>query len=98
MPFFDLFLVVILAWGAGSLASKLGYPAVLGELAAGIVFGPPLLGLVGPSETLSMLGVLGVVMLMLFIGMQVDPEELLRSASSSLLPAAAGLVIPAGLG
>ncbi|MCH7976214.1 MAG: cation:proton antiporter [Bacteroidetes bacterium] len=98
MPFFDLFLVVILAWGAGSLASKLGYPAVLGELAAGIVFGPPVLGLVGPSETLSMLGVLGVVMLMLFIGMQVDPEELLRSASSSLLPAAAGLVIPAGLG
>lgn len=98
MPFFDLFLVVLLAWAAGSLVSKLGYPAVLGELAAGVVFGPPVLGLVGPSETLSMLGVLGVVILMLFIGMQVDPEELVRSASSALLPAAAGLAIPAGLG
>ena len=98
MPFFDLFLVVLLAWTAGSLVSKLGYPAVLGELAAGVLFGPAVLGLVGPSEALSMLGVLGVVMLMLFIGMQVDPEELVRSASSSLLPAVVGPAIPAGLG
>ena len=39
----NLLLVLLVAWLAGLLASRLGYPSVLGELLAGIILGPPLL-------------------------------------------------------
>jgi hypothetical protein len=40
----NLFLVVLGSWFAGALVMRLGYPHVLGEVLAGIIFGPPLLG------------------------------------------------------
>ncbi|NNF57005.1 MAG: cation:proton antiporter [Rhodothermaceae bacterium] len=98
MPFFALLLVLVLAWGVGVLVGRLGYPPVLGELAAGVIFGPPVLGWVVPNEALTTLGSLGVVLLMLYIGMCVDAKVLARSASGALLPALAGLLIPMGLG
>ncbi len=98
MPFFAILLVLVLAWLAGVLARRIGYPPVLGELAAGVIFGPPVLGLVAPHEALSVIGAIGVVLLMVYIGMQVDPNELARSAAGALAPAVGGLLIPAALG
>ena len=51
----NLLLVLLVAWLAGLLASRLGYPSVLGELLAGIVLGPPLLGWLSGSEALTIL-------------------------------------------
>jgi Kef-type K+ transport system membrane component KefB len=39
-----LLLVMAAALGGGAVARKLGYPTILGELLAGIILGPPLLG------------------------------------------------------
>ncbi len=36
----NLLLVLVAAWIGGSLATRLGYPSILGELTAGIIFGP----------------------------------------------------------
>ena len=94
----DLFLVIVLAWAAGALVGKLGYPPVLGELAAGVVAGPPVLGLVGPSEALTILASFGVLLLMVLAGLRADPADVARHAPSALLPALAGLLVPAGLG
>ena len=93
-----LFVVILLAWAAGVLAERLGYPPVLGELAAGIVFGPPILGWVGPSDALAVLATVGVVFLMMLVGLKADPQDVARQAPSALLPALAGLLIPMGLG
>ena len=39
---FNLFAVLLIAWIGGVAAKRIGYPAILGELIAGVVFGPPL--------------------------------------------------------
>jgi Kef-type K+ transport system membrane component KefB len=48
----NLLLVLFAAWVAGNVVSRLGYPAVLGEIGVGILLGPPALGLLQPSERL----------------------------------------------
>lgn len=78
LDFLNLFAVLLAAWLAGWLASHLGYPAVLGELIVGVVLGPPLLGLLHGSEALYVLAELGVLLMMLYIGMEIDPRELTR--------------------
>ncbi len=40
-----LVLLLVLAWLAGHLMSRLGYPSLIGELAVGVIFGPPLLNI-----------------------------------------------------
>jgi Kef-type K+ transport system membrane component KefB len=94
----DLFLVIVLAWAAGALVGRLGYPPVLGELAAGVVLGPPALGWVGPSDALAVLATIGVILLMLLAGLRADPRDVARHAPGALLPALAGLAIPMALG
>lgn len=72
----NLLLVLLAAWLSGTVAARLGYPSVLGELLAGIVLGPPLLGLLHGSEALAVLAEVGVLLMMLYIGMEIDPREL----------------------
>lgn len=60
-----LLLILVAAWIAGGLATRLGYPAVLGELLAGIVLGPPLLGVLSGGEGLVAIGELGIILMML---------------------------------
>lgn len=94
----NLLLVLALAWVFGSFSERLGYPALMGELIAGVVFGPPLLGLLHPAEELEILAELGVFLLMLYVGMEVDIHDLFELGSKSLLVALGGFVVPFGLG
>lgn len=94
----NLLLVLALAWVFGSFSERLGYPALMGELTAGIVFGPPLLGLLHPAGELEILAELGVFLLMLYVGMEVDIHDLFELGSKSLLVAVGGFVVPFGLG
>jgi Kef-type K+ transport system membrane component KefB len=94
----NLFLVVLVAWLSGALVMRLGYPHVLGELAAGIIFGPPLLHLVHLDATISLLGRLGILMMILFIGSRINPYDLLKSAGAATLPTLGGFLLPFILG
>ncbi len=96
--FLNLLLILLIAWVAGLIVTRLGYPAVLGELAAGIVFGPPLLGWIHGDEGIALLGRLGVLLMMLYVGMRVDLTDLLRSAAAALLITLGGFLVPFGLG
>ncbi len=70
-----LFLVALLAlaWLAGYVMTRLGYPSLLGELGVGIIFGPPLLGWFSdaangqPGAAMYLLGQLGTIVLMLLV-------------------------------
>lgn len=90
----NLLLVLLVAWLAGILASRLGYPSVLGELLAGIVLGPPLLGLLNATEALTVLADLGILVMMLYIGMEIDPKELGRASKGGILAALGGFITP----
>jgi len=94
----NLFLIVLLAWFSGALVMRLGYPHVIGELLAGIIFGPPLLGLVHGDPAVTVLGRMGILMMVLFIGTRVDPKDLLRSAGGAILPTVGGFLVPFVLG
>ncbi|MFB1062575.1 cation:proton antiporter [Natrinema sp. H-ect4] len=94
----SLLLVLSVAWVFGAFAERLGYPTMMGELFAGIAFGPALLGLLHPSELLSVLSELGVFLLMVYVGMEVDLRELFELGPQSLLIAFGAFVIPFGLG
>lgn len=93
----NLLMVLASAWLAGRVADKLGYPAVLGELLVGILLGPPLLGLLYGDAALAMLAELGVLLMMLYIGMEVDPRELKQAAWPGLPAALVGFVVPFAL-
>lgn len=94
----NLLSVLLIAWVAGAVAKRIGYPSVLGELAAGIVFGPTLLGLLEPSVSLSILAEIGVFVMMLYIGMEVDHRDLTKASRAGLLAAIGGFVTPFALG
>jgi Kef-type K+ transport system membrane component KefB len=78
----------------GDLAERIGQPAVLGELLAGVVLGPSVLGLVPMSEGIFLLAEIGVVLLLFEVGLETDLEELLRVGGPALAVALAGMVLP----
>ena len=61
---------------------RIGQTAVLGELLAGVIIGPGVLGLVHESEALHVLAELGVLILLFEVGLESDLGELLARVSS----------------
>ena len=89
---------------AGWLVERVGQPAVLGELLAGMVLGN--LSLVGISELqylksdvgLEILSGLGVILLLFEVGLDSSLADLLKVGLSSLIVATIGVILPFGLG
>jgi Kef-type K+ transport system membrane component KefB len=73
-------------------------PEILGQILAGVILGPPLLGIVTPSPGLEMLGELGIFFVMFHTGMELDPKELLEHKWPSIAVALGGFIIPFTLG
>lgn len=94
----NLLLVLAAALAGGWLARRVGFPSILGELASGILLGPPLLGILSTDDAISVIGKLGVVLLMLYIGLHLDPTSLGKAAKPGLYAAIGGFLVPAALG
>jgi Kef-type K+ transport system membrane component KefB/glycine cleavage system regulatory protein len=94
----NILVVLVAAKVAAELAERVGIPAVVGEIVAGIVIGPSVLGLVGGDEVLHTLGEIGVILLLLDVGMEMDLVELGRVGRASFLVAVLGVVTPLVLG
>jgi Na+:H+ antiporter len=82
----------------GELAERIGQPAVLGELVAGVLLGGSVLGIVpseGPAaEVVHVLAELGVVLLLFEIGLETDLREMFRVGTASLSVATVGVALP----
>jgi Kef-type K+ transport system membrane component KefB len=79
----------------GELAERIGQPAVLGELVAGVVLGASVLNLVDPTvQTIHLLAEIGVVILLFEIGLETDLKKLLQVGGASLTTAVVGVVLP----
>jgi len=90
--------VLAAAWLLGYVFSRLGLPFVMGELVAGLVIGPPILGLVQPSETLELMAEFGIFFVMFYAGMELDPKVLLGNIWPSISVAVGGFLLPFGMG
>jgi Kef-type K+ transport system membrane component KefB len=98
----DLLLSLVLVWLAAKLAGegmeRIGQTAVLGELLAGVIIGPGVLGLVHESEVLHALAELGVLILLFEVGLESDIHDLLRAGLQAALVALVGVVVPFAVG
>jgi Kef-type K+ transport system membrane component KefB len=98
----DEILMLALVLGAallgGRFATRLGYPAILGEITAGIIFGPPLIGILEINDAIDVLGEFGILVMMLYIGMHLDLGDLRRASVPGLLAAVGGFLIPTAAG
>jgi Kef-type K+ transport system membrane component KefB len=93
-----LALVLAAALVGGRVAVKLGYPAILGEITAGIIFGPPVIGLLARNEAIDILGEFGILLMMLYIGMHLDLSDLKRASVPGFLAALGGFLVPTAAG
>lgn len=93
-----LLLILALAWTFGLAAQRLGYPALMGELLAGIIFGPAILGVLQPAEELAIFAELGVFLLMVYVGLEVDVHDLFEMGPAALVVSIGGFLVPLGLG
>lgn len=94
----SLLLILALAWTFGLGAQRLGYPALMGELVAGIIFGPAFLGLLEPAVELAVLAELGVFLLMVYVGLEVDVHDLFEMGPAALIVSIGAFFVPFGLG
>jgi Kef-type K+ transport system membrane component KefB len=94
----DILIVLVAAKAAAEIAERVGVPAVLGEILAGVLIGPSVLGLVVPSDVLFMLGEIGVILLLLNVGMEMDLAELGKVGRASLTVAVIGVIAPFATG
>lgn len=95
---FHVLVVLVAAKAAAEVAERLRLPAVAGEIVAGILVGPSVLGLVGADEVLRTLGELGVILLLLQVGLELDIAELGAVGRASLSVAVVGVVAPFAAG
>lgn len=93
----NLLAVLLVAWIAGRVASRFGYPSVLGELLAGIVLGPPMLGVLAAGDGLAVLAELGILLMMVYVGMEIDLKELKKASTGGFLAAIGGFITPFAL-
>jgi Kef-type K+ transport system membrane component KefB len=100
--FLALAAILVAAKLLGELAERIGQPAVLGELVAGVLLGGSVLAIVPqaglPGQVLHVLAEFGVLLLLFEIGLETDLREMSRVGPASLAVAVVGVIAPFGLG
>ena len=94
----QLFTIFVWAKVFGELFERLGMPAVLGEILAGVVLGPFGTGFVVPSSTIFAIAEVGAIFLLFTVGLETSPGDLVRVGRQSLGVAMAGVLLPFLLG
>ena len=106
---FALATIIILGRGLGKLFTYIGQPRVIGEMVAGIMLGPSLLGRISPetmnyvipSEIMPYLGIIsqiGIVLYMFLIGIELNSGLLRSQAHATVAISHASIVTPFLLG
>ena len=80
------------------IAVRFRAPAIIGELCAGVIIGPSLLGWVSPSEPFKLLAEIGIILLLFEVGLETDLQRLARAGPKSTVVALTGFVLPFLLG
>lgn len=104
-----LALIIVAARALGAAFKRIGQPQVIGEVVAGIVLGPSLLGQLAPSVQafvlpgsvapyLSIVAQVGVVLFMFLVGVELDPRALRERSHSTLAISQASIALPFSLG
>ncbi|MEO8372140.1 MAG: cation:proton antiporter [Candidatus Solibacter sp.] len=97
-PAAEIPLAMLLVFASAKLMAELferaGQPGIVGEILAGVLFGPYVLGWLAPTELLTTLSELGVMFLLFRVGLEVKATELMKVGGTALLVAVAGVIVP----
>ncbi len=96
--FLTLLIILLTARVFAELTVRLKGPSVIGELLAGVVLGPSILGWIEPIEAIRLMAEIGIILLLFEVGLGTDLQQLARSGHKSLVVAMAGFVLPLLLG
>ncbi len=98
-------IIIAAAWAFGRLGKKFGQPLAVGEIAAGIILGPSVLGLIWPpdwpvlfpketQQSLQLLGKLGLIFLLFQVGMEFDYSHLRSKSKTVTAVSILGIIAP----
>ncbi|MCR5255623.1 MAG: cation:proton antiporter [Acetatifactor sp.] len=90
----DLAIIIVSAKFFGLMARKLKAPQVVGQIVAGLLIGPALLGIVQLSDFLSQMAEIGVILLMFSAGLETNLKDLFKTGPKAFLIACAGVFVP----
>lgn len=96
--FLHLMVILLTARIFGEIATRLQVPSVVGELMAGIVLGPSLLGWLQPSEVIKLLAEIGIILLLFKVGLETDISRLAKAGGKAFAVALVGFIFPLILG
>jgi len=93
--FFLILLTILLAARIlGELAARLQAPPVIGELLAGVLLGPSLLGWIEPTTVIKLLAEIGIILLLFEVGLETDVMRLVKTGAKPVIVAMAGFLLP----
>ncbi len=106
MLLFDLAVILLIARAMGTVARRLGQPAVIGEIVAGIALGPTVLGVTAgrfmfPEEvrpSLTAIGNVGLAIFMFMVGLELDRDSIGRNLKAALSVSVGSTLVPFGAG
>jgi Kef-type K+ transport system membrane component KefB len=93
-----LFIVYIAAQIGAEVSQRLKMPAVVGELLAGVLIGPSVLGFIHVNEPLEVLAEIGAVLLLFSVGLETRISELKKIGTTAFMVGIAGVILPFLLG
>lgn len=94
----DLAIIIAVAEVFGLLARKIKLPQVVGQILAGLLIGPCLLGWAGINDYIRIFAEVGVVLLMFSAGLETNLKTLIKTGPVALLVASLGVIVPLVLG
>lgn len=89
-----LFIMLVAAKLMAELFERLRQPAVAGEILAGVIIGPSLLGWAAPLEITSLLAEIGVIFLLFTVGLETKPAAIFKVGKQAAVVAVLGVVAP----
>src|SRR5688572_5837051 len=90
----SLFLIIASAKVMAEIFERLRQPAVVGEILAGVIIGPSLLGWIQPNEIVSVIAEIGVIFLLFTVGLETKPQSIFRVGKKATTVAVLGVVFP----
>ena len=94
----DLAIILLSAKLCAMAARKLKFPQVAGQIVAGLIIGPCFLSLVQPSDFITKMAEIGVILVMFSAGLETDLKDLIKTGPKALAIACSGVFVPFALG